>query len=147
MIKLSHLFLIILLLGVILRLYDLSGESIWIDEGRSYSLATPLILVSSLSLINFVQKQIISSTISYILSTSVLLYTHALGIPFVLAQNIYIIRTKQQEKKFILCSGWFFHTAATGKDYYLQLYRRILKFSPTGCTRVTAITRIVPIPV
>ncbi len=69
----------------------LSSFNIWYSqEARMYSLMVLLTLLSMYFFLRFLQHTTLASSAGYVLSTTLLVYTHYYGLFVVIAQNIYI---------------------------------------------------------
>lgn len=77
------------------------------QEVRQYSLMVLLVLISNLYFILFFKNKEIKSATGYILSTSLLIYTHMLNIFVLIYQNIFYIyhfRKNKSNIKFWICN-------------------------------------------
>jgi mannosyltransferase len=61
------------------------------QEARMYSLMVLLALLSMYFFIRFVQRNTVAISVGYVISTTLLLYTHAYGVFVVIAQNVYLL--------------------------------------------------------
>lgn len=61
------------------------------QELRMYSLMVLLALLSMYFFLRFLQRSTLASSAGYVLSTTLLIYTHYYGLFIVLAQNIYVV--------------------------------------------------------
>ncbi|MFI5322022.1 MAG: glycosyltransferase family 39 protein [Thermodesulfobacteriota bacterium] len=78
------------------------------QEARGYTLMVCLILASYYSLLQLTIKRRTLYTITYIVSTVLLVYTHYYGVMIVLAQNIFCFTLLLKNKKIgVLGIGWW----------------------------------------
>jgi uncharacterized membrane protein len=69
------------------------------QEARMYSLMFLLALLSMYFFVRFLEKSTVLTSFGYILATTLLLYSHVLGVLMLVAQNVYVVTVLLLSKK------------------------------------------------